>query len=109
MCYKAWVLKIPIILMITHTLDSSLLAGVFETIGYPHSLNPSSSSYGNALHSIEMLYMVPRILMGILAVVDTFLVYKIAERRYNRIVALIAAVLFAVMPLSLAYQMDFTG
>ena len=76
------------------------LAGVFETIGYPHSLNPSSSSYGNALHSIEMLYMVPRILMGILAVVDTFLVYKIAERRYNRIVALIAAVLFAVMPLS---------
>jgi len=76
------------------------LAGVFTIIGYPHSLNPSSSSYGNALHSIEMLYMVPRILMGLLAIVDTFLVYKIAELRYNRTVALIAAVLFAVMPLS---------
>jgi 4-amino-4-deoxy-L-arabinose transferase-like glycosyltransferase len=47
-----------------------------------------------------MLYLVPRVLMGILAVVDTFLVYKISERRYNRNVALIASVLFAVMPIS---------
>ena len=36
--------------------------------------------------------------MGILAVVDTFLIYKIAEWRYNRNVAFIAAILFAVMP-----------
>jgi 4-amino-4-deoxy-L-arabinose transferase-like glycosyltransferase len=41
--------------------------------------------------------------MGILAIVDTFLVYKIAERRYNRNVAVIASVLFAVMP-SLLYN-----
>jgi 4-amino-4-deoxy-L-arabinose transferase-like glycosyltransferase len=41
--------------------------------------------------------------MAILAVVDTFLVYKIAERRYNRNVAVIASVLFAVMP-SLLYN-----
>ncbi len=45
-----------------------------------------------------MLYLVPRVLMGILAVVDTFLVYKIAETRYNRKVAFISATLFAVMP-----------
>ena len=77
------------------------LAGVFALIDYTHLLNPSSfTSYGNALHSIETLYMVPRILMGILAVVDTFLIYKISERRYSRNVALIASVLFAVMPLS---------
>ena len=38
--------------------------------------------------------------MGILAVVDTFLIYKISERRYNRNVAFIASVLFAVMPLT---------
>ena len=38
--------------------------------------------------------------MGLLAVIDTFLVYKIAERRYNRTVAFIAAILFAVMPIS---------
>jgi hypothetical protein len=38
--------------------------------------------------------------MGILAVIDTFLVYKIAETRYNRKVGFISATLFAVMPLS---------
>ena len=38
--------------------------------------------------------------MGLLAVADTFLVYKIAERRYNKAIAVIAAVLFAVMPMT---------
>src|SRR5919201_103191 len=86
------------------------LAGVFKVIGYPNSLlSPSSSSLSssssssssvNVLHSIEMLYLIPRVLMGILAVVDTFLIYKISERRYNRNVAIIASILFAVMPLS---------
>ena len=36
--------------------------------------------------------------MGILAVFDTFLVYKIADIRYNRKVGFISAALFAVMP-----------
>ena len=64
------------------------------------STTTNSGSCGNIEHSIEMLYLVPRVLMGILAVVDTFLVYKISERRYNRSVAFIASVLFAVMPMS---------
>jgi Dolichyl-phosphate-mannose-protein mannosyltransferase len=72
------------------------LAGVFKIIGYPDSLNPS---LGN-MHSIERLYLVPRILMGILAVADTFLIYRIAEYRYNKTVALIASILFAVMPIT---------
>ena len=71
------------------------LASVFKVIGYPDSLNPKPGD----THSIEMLYLVPRVLMGILAVVDTLIVYKICERRYNRKVAIIASVLFAVMPL----------
>jgi len=71
------------------------LAAVFSIIGYPNSINPSSD-----LHSIETLYFIPKVLMGILAVVDTFLVYKISERRYNRNVAFIASVLFAVMPIT---------
>ncbi|MDQ3969560.1 MAG: glycosyltransferase family 39 protein, partial [Thermoproteota archaeon] len=50
------------------------------------------------LHSIESLYQVPRALMGILAVIDTFLIYKISERMYKRNVALLASTLFAVMP-----------
>src|SRR5918993_2028273 len=72
------------------------LASVFKLVGYPDLLQPKVGD----IHSIEMLYFVPRVLMGTLAVIDTFLVYKIAETRYNRKVAFIAATLFAVMPLS---------
>jgi dolichyl-phosphate-mannose-protein mannosyltransferase len=71
------------------------LASVLSLVNYPYSINPTINS-----HSIEMLYLVPRVLMGILAVVDTFLVYKIADARYNRKVAFVSATLFAVMPLS---------
>jgi hypothetical protein len=69
------------------------LGAIFKIIGYPDSLNPSAD-----LHSIESLYQVPRVLMGILAVIDTFFIYKISERMYNRNVALFASILFAVMP-----------
>ena len=72
------------------------LAGVLGIVGYPDSLHASAN--GDVLHSIELFWLVPRVLMGLLAVVDTFLVYKIVERRYNRTVALIASVLFAVTP-----------
>jgi hypothetical protein len=73
------------------------LGGVLKLIGYPDSLSPKAGD----VHSIEMLYLVPRVIMGLLAVVDTFLIYKIAEYRYNRNIAFVAAILFAVMPLSL--------
>jgi hypothetical protein len=73
------------------------LAAALQLVNYPDAVvtNPT----GN-VHSIEMLYMVPRLIMGVLAVIDTFLIYKICERRYNRNIAFIAAILFAVMPLS---------
>jgi hypothetical protein len=71
------------------------LAGVLAIIGYPDSLNASSD-----IKSIETLYTVPRVLIGLLAVVDTFLLYKISERLYNRNIAVIASILFAVMPLT---------
>ncbi|HXW12138.1 MAG TPA: glycosyltransferase family 39 protein [Nitrososphaeraceae archaeon] len=70
------------------------LAGTLGMIGYPNSLTPV---IGN-VQSIESLYMAPRILMGILAIVDTFLIYAVSQRRYNKTVALIASVLFAVFP-----------
>jgi hypothetical protein len=71
------------------------LGGMLTIIGYPESLNPSPD-----MQSIESLYQVPRILMGILAVIDTFLIYKISERMYNRNIALFASILFAVMPVA---------
>jgi hypothetical protein len=49
------------------------LAGMLAIVGYPESLNPSSSSSdGEIMNSIKMLYLVPRVLMGVLAVFDTF-------------------------------------
>src|SRR5919109_2028293 len=77
------------------------LAGVFAMIGYPDLFavnNPSSEIEID--NTIKILYSIPRILMGLLAVVDTYLVYKIADYRYNKTVAFIAAVLFAVMPIT---------
>ncbi len=71
------------------------LAGALAMIGYPDSLNSTLDA-----QSIESLYLVPRILMGLLAVADTFLIYKISERRYNSKVAIIASILFAVMPIT---------
>ena len=71
------------------------LGGMLTIIGYPESLNPSPD-----MQSIESLYQVPRILMGILAVIDTFLIYKISEHMYNRNIALFASILFAVMPVA---------
>ena len=53
------------------------------------------------IYSIEMLHLAPRLPMGALAVVDTFLIYKIAERRYNnRNIVFMTAILFAAMPMS---------
>jgi Dolichyl-phosphate-mannose-protein mannosyltransferase len=78
------------------------LAGLLAIIGYPdlYSINNPSSTI-EIDNSIKILYFVPRILMGLLAVVDTYLVYKIAEYRYNnKTIAFIAAVLFAVMPIT---------
>ena len=74
------------------------LASVFQVIHYPEALkqNPNDEP-----HSIELLYMVIGLLMGILAVLDFFLVFKIAEFRYDdRTVAFGSSVLFAVMPMS---------
>jgi hypothetical protein len=71
------------------------LAGTLSLIGYPDSLHPKPD-----VHSIEMLYLVPRVLMGLLAIVDTFLIFKISEHRYSTKVAFLASILFAVMPVT---------
>ena len=72
------------------------LGGLLWIIGYPNLIHPTVSD----IHSFEMLWLVPRIVMGVLAIVDTFLVYKVAEKRYSRTVALIASILFAITPLT---------
>jgi hypothetical protein len=69
------------------------VGGILGLTGYPNSLSPAAD-----VHSIEMLHLVPRILMGLLAIVDTFILFKIVERRYSITLALIAAIFFAIMP-----------
>jgi hypothetical protein len=68
------------------------LAGVFSIIGFPNAETLGEKN------PVEQLYLVPRVIMGILAVFDTFLLYRITEYRYGRNVAIIASILFAVMP-----------
>jgi hypothetical protein len=72
------------------------LAAVFSIIGYPNSVDFDVTNRS----SFEMLYGIPRVLMGILAIVDTLFLYNIANRRYGKTVAFIAAILFAVMPIT---------
>jgi dolichyl-phosphate-mannose-protein mannosyltransferase len=69
------------------------LAGIFTLIDYPSSLDPQANP-----QSISSLLAVPRLIMGMLAIVDTFLIYKITRLRYGSNVALFAAILFVVMP-----------
>src|SRR5688500_17587040 len=49
------------------------LAGIFKLIGYPDSLNPVPGD----VNSTQMLYMVPRVIIGLLAELDTIILYKI--------------------------------
>jgi hypothetical protein len=71
------------------------LAGVFYLTGYPGSIHPNSS-----IQSLESLYLVPRVIMGVLSVFDTLLIFMISLKKYNKRVAFIASSLFAVMPIT---------
>lgn len=74
------------------------LAGILLITDYPDSVHPTTD--GDVVQSVKMLWLVPRVLIGIIAVLDTFLVYKISEHRYNAKIAFIAGILFAVMSIS---------
>jgi 4-amino-4-deoxy-L-arabinose transferase-like glycosyltransferase len=70
-----------------------VLASIFKIINYPQSFTFSSD-----MISTMNLYSVPRSIMGIFAIIDTLLIYKIGERRFNPTIALYSSLLFAVMP-----------
>lgn len=54
--------------------------------------------------SLQSLYMIPRIFMGLLAVLDTFLIYKIVQIRYGGIAPFLSASLFAVVPFTWVFK-----
>jgi hypothetical protein len=73
------------------------LASIFYLINYPHIIHLSI----NSIDSIRMLFLVPRIIMAIIVLVDTALVYLISKYWYNnRTIAITTSTLFAVMPLT---------
>lgn len=78
------------------------LAGTLAMTGYPTLLNLKPSE-----QSIASVYAVPRFIMGLLAVLDTFIIYHIARRRFDIRVALVASSLFAVMPATLVLRHIF--
>lgn len=75
------------------------LAGVFTIINYPSFLM-HSNPVPDSSNSIADLYLVPRLIVGILGIIDTLLIFKITERRYCQTIAFFAAILFAIMPFS---------
>lgn len=74
------------------------MGSIFWITGYPNLFHPTVD--GDVVSTIKMLWLVPRLLIGIIGVIDTYLVYKIAGLRYNRNVALIATILFAILPIT---------
>ena len=78
-----------------------VIAGFMQVTGYPDLFeNPQTDpSY------LEAFYAYPRAFMGLLAVIDTLLVYLIADRVFGRRVAAVAAVLFAATTMSLTLKM----
>lgn len=76
-----------------------LLGSYLQLVDFPEIANPTMDQ-----SSIKRLYEIPRIFMGLLAVIDTFLIYKIAEKKFNKNVALISSLLFAVMPFTWIFR-----
>ena len=67
-----------------------ILAGFLKITGFPETVEKS----------LELSYLIPRLLMGIFAVLDTFLLYKITEKKFGKKTAILASIFFAVMPIS---------
>lgn len=62
--------------------------------------NYQSLLNSHAYLNYEILLLYPRILMGLLAIIDTFLIFKVVELRYSTNVAVVATFIFALMPIT---------
>ena len=82
-------------------LGQMVIAGFMHVTGYQNLLDDPSTDPSH----LEALYAYPRAFMGLLAALDTLLVYLIADRMFGRRVAAVAAVIFAVAPMSLMLRM----
>ena len=79
----------------------TVLAGFMYVTGYQGLFDDPSTEPSH----LEAFYAYPRAFVGLLAVLDTLLVYLIADRMFGRRVAAVSAVIFAVAPVSLLLRM----
>ena len=82
-------------------LGQTVLAGFMYVTGYQGLFDDPSTDPSH----LEAFYAYPRAFMGLLAVLDTLLVYLIADRMFGRRIAAVAAVIFAVAPMSLLLRL----
>ena len=78
-----------------------VIAGFMHVAGYQNLIDDPSTDPSH----IEAFYAYPRAFMGLLAVIDTLLVYLIANRMFGWRVATVSAVIFAAAPMSLLLKM----
>ena len=60
-------------------LGQLVLAGMLKIMDYPDSISPKVGD----LQSIENLWSIPRLFMGLLAVIDTFLIFSFFRDKYE--------------------------
>ena len=77
-----------------------ILAGVLYIINFPAIIILDLNDYS----SIELAYIVPRLIMGFFSILDTILLYAITKIHYNRDVAIISSLLFSIMPITWAMR-----
>jgi len=76
------------------------IAGFLKAAGYLEAISTATDP-----SSLTLVYAIPRLFMGLLAVLDTFLIYKIAKKMFGWRTAAIASSMFAVMPMSWMFRM----
>jgi len=77
-----------------------ILASVLYIINFPAIIILDLNDYS----SIELAYIVPRLIMGFFSILDTILLYAITKIHYNRDVAIISSLLFSIMPITWAMR-----
>lgn len=78
--------------------------GQIVLAGFLKIVNFENITFTTEAESLKTLYLLPRIFMGLLAILDTFLVYKIAQKQYGNNIAIIAALLISVMPYTWVFR-----
>lgn len=76
-----------------------LLGNLLRLTGYPNFTVDQTAP------SIELAMAFPRMIMGVFAIIDTFLIFKICQRAYNIRIAFFASILFAVTPMTWLLRM----